>query len=333
MPTWQARAVALLVRAVMRRQTWGDERALARRARRVFGPPRAFQWLRTRDVRIEAVRHGAVRGEWVTAACSDRGVVLYFHGGGYVAGSPATDRPITAALARLAGRRVFSLDYRLAPEHRFPAAVDDAIGAYRWLLGHGVAPRALALAGQSAGGGLVLATLLRLRDEGVPLPAAAVCISPWTDLAGTGASLHGNDGRCATFRPGNIADFARAYVGDGAPLSPYASPVLADFHGLPPVLFHVGSIELLLDDARRVHEKILRAGGASRLEVFDGLFHSWHMMDGVVPEARAALERAAAFVNEAGGREGPQTPTRSEPPRRSRGGPRPSAVSDQRFCQ
>ena len=298
MPSWQARGVAVLIRATMRRRAWGDEQALARRARRVFVTPRVFRWLRTRHVRIDTVRDGPVHGEWVTGARSDRGVILYFHGGGYVAGSAATDRPITAALACRAERRVFGLDFRLAPEHRFPAAVDDAVAAYRWLVAQGVSPGTLSLAGQSAGGGLVLATLLRLRDEGVPLPAAAVCISPWTDLTGTGASLRENDGRCATFRPGNIAEFRRVYVGDTESLSPYASPVLGDFRGLPPLLIHVGSIELLLDDARRVHERVRRAGGVSRLEVFDGLFHSWHMMDGVVPEARTAFDRVVAFLND-----------------------------------
>jgi acetyl esterase/lipase len=218
----------------MRRAAWGDERRLARRARRVFGAPSALQWLRARGVRIEPVRDGAVPGEWVSAERADRGALLYFHGGSYVAGSPATERPITAALARLAGWRVFSLDYRLAPEHRFPAALDDAVAAYRWLLDQGVSPAALGLAGQSAGGGLVLGALVRLRDEGVPLPAAAVCFSPWTDLTGGGDSVRLNDGRCPTFRPGNFVEFARAYLGEASPRHPHASPLFADLARLPP---------------------------------------------------------------------------------------------------
>lgn len=187
----------------MRRRDWGDERALARRARRVFGAPRPLQWLRTRDVRIEAVRDDRVRGEWIVPTPWDQGVILDFHGGGYVAGSPATDRPIAAGLARLTGRRVLSLDYRLAPEHRFPAAVDDAVAAYGWLLDSGVRPPSLAIAGASAGGGLTLATLLRVRDEGLPSPACAVCFSPWTDLTGSGASIRLNDGHCVTLRSEN----------------------------------------------------------------------------------------------------------------------------------
>ena len=149
----------------MRRATWGEPEALARRARRLFGAPNPVRWLRSRGVRIERVVEPPVAGEWVSAGAPGRGVVLYLHGGGYVAGSPATHRPITAALARLTGRRVFSLDYRLAPEYRFPAALDDAMAGYRWLLRQGTPPGSVALAGDSAGGGLVLATLLRVRDE------------------------------------------------------------------------------------------------------------------------------------------------------------------------
>lgn len=224
--------------------------------------------------------------------------MLYVHGGGYVACSAATHRPITAGLARRTHRRILALDYRLAPEHRFPAALDDTVAAYHWLLEQGVAPRALALAGDSAGGGLVLATLVRLRDEGVPLPSCAVCFSPWTDLAGTGASLQRNDGRCAMFRPRNIPDFARAYLASASPLNPYASPVYADLRGLPPLLLQVESTELLLDDARRVHDKVREAGGVSRLEVVDGVFHGWQMLDGFMPEATQALDQASLFMSE-----------------------------------
>lgn len=298
MPSWQARCLTFAIPVLMRRLTWGDERALARRARRIFGAPNLLQWLRTRGVRIDPVRDGRVCGEWITAGRADRGVILYLHGGGYVACSPATDRPIAAGLARLARRRVFSPDYRLAPEHRFPAALDDAVAAYRWLLDQGVPPRSLAIAGTSAGGGLALATLVRLRDEGLPLAACAVCFSPWTDLAGTGESLHLNDGRCAMLRPKNIPDFARIYLGDALPRHPYASPVFADLSRLPPLLLQAASDELLLDDSRRVHDKVRSAGGISRLEIFDGVFHAWHMLDGFVPEARIALQQAAAFVND-----------------------------------
>ena len=202
------------------------------------------------------------------------------------------------ALARLSGLCVFAVDYRLAPEHRFPAVPDDVFGAYEWLLRQGLSSGSLALAEDSAGGGLALGTVVRARDAGVPLPACVVCFSPWTDLADTGDSVRANDGRCAMFRSENFVEFARAYLGGASPRCPGASPLplFAALHGLPPTLLQVGSTELLLDDARRVHCKIQEAGGASRLESFDGTCHGWHLLDGLVPEARTALRQAASFV-------------------------------------
>lgn len=299
MPSWRAHSLNAGVRMLIRRKRWGrDEQAMARRARRLFGSTPAYQWLRTRGLRLTQVKTEKVRGEWVKINKPEPGVILYIHGGGYVSCSAATHRPITAALARLSRRRVFSLDYRLAPEHRYPTALDDAVAAYQWLLEQGVAASMISFAGDSAGGGLVLATLLRARDMGLPLPSCAVCFSPWTDMAGTGESVRFNDGRCAMFRPGNIAEFAAAYLGDTSPNDSYASPVFADLGGLPPVLLQVGSTELLLDDSRRVHDKIQEAKGESRLEVYDNVFHCWQMMDGFVPEARTALRQAAEFIRE-----------------------------------
>ena len=308
MSSWRARCLTAGVRAYVRRRKWGDdERAVARRARRVFGGSGIFQRPQLLGVRIEPVRDGDVRGEWVTASDSQHGTLLYIHGGGYVGCSPATHRPITAGLARRAHRRVFAVDYRLAPEHRFPAALDDCVAAYRWLLNSGVAPASLALAGDSAGGGLVLATLVRLREQGVPMPASAACFSPWTDLAGTGESLQRNNGRCAMFYPENIGEFAGAYLADASPQNAYASPVFADLSGLPPLLLQVEASELLLDDSRRVHEKVVRAGGVSRLAIFEGVFHCWQMLDRVMPEAGLALQQAADFMNDAATGRQPQS--------------------------
>lgn len=300
MPSWQARCLNGFVRVLIRRRTWGaDARAVARRARRLFGTPAPLQSLRRRGLRLEPVEDGSVRGEWVTCENPERGVILYIHGGGFLSCSAVTHRPITAALARLTRRRVFSINYRLAPEHRFPAGLDDAFAAYRWLLGRGLSAGDISVAGDSAGGNLVLGVLLRARDEGLPPPACAVCFSPWTDLAGTGESVRLNDGRCAMFRPESIDEFANAYLdGSSSTRDPRASPAFADLGGLPPLLLQVGSTELLLDDARRVHHKILKAGGSSRLEIFDDVFHCWQMLDGFVPEARAALRQAADFIRE-----------------------------------
>lgn len=300
-PSWQARALSASLRLFVRRRRWGgDADGVARRARLLFGAPWPYQWLRTRGLRVRPVNDRGVRGEWLEPAGAEEGVIFYLHGGGYVSGSALTQRPVTAALARLSARRVFSLDYRLAPEHRYPAALDDAVAAYEWLLREGTPASAISLAGDSAGGGLVLGCLLRLRDAGLAPPACAVCFSPWTDLAGTGASVRANDGPCAMFRKENIAEFAAAYLPAGAsPRDPYASPAHAgDFRGLPPLLLQVGSTEILLDDARGVHDGIRAAGGASRLEIYEDLPHGWQMLDGLVPEARAALRQAASFIGE-----------------------------------
>jgi acetyl esterase/lipase len=298
MPSWQARCASAAVRVLVRRRDWGGERALTRRARVLFGAPAGYRSLRARGVRRDRVRDGSVHGEWLTPREAREGVILYVHGGGFVACSPATHRPISAALARSSRRRVLSLDYRRAPEHRFPAAVDDVFAAYRWLL-RGIADGSrIAVAGDSAGGGLALSLVLQARVAGLPLPACVVGFSPWTDLAGESASVRTNDGRCAMFHTENIAQFAAVYLAGASPRQPAASPVYGDLSGMPPLLLQVGSTELLRDDARRVHERVRAAGGESRLEVYDDVPHGWQMLDGLVPEARAALRQAAAFIAE-----------------------------------
>lgn len=299
MASWRARSVNLLVRKLLRRSSWGDETQLAHRARRLFGTPAPLRPLYSRGVSITPVNEDGVRGEWLTPKEPLEGAILYMHGGGYVACSPETHRPITATLARLTGRPVFSVDYRLAPENRFPAAVDDVVAAYRWLIDkQSISADRIALGGDSAGGGLALALLLTARDEGLPMPACAVCFSPWTDLTAGGVSIKENDGRCDMFTPENIHDFANAYLGDASPLEPLASPAYSDLKGLPPLLFHVGSTELLLDDSRRVHVAVLEAGGSSRIVIVDGVCHAWQMLGGLVPEARKSLDDAASFIKD-----------------------------------
>ncbi|MBA2620521.1 MAG: alpha/beta hydrolase [Acidobacteria bacterium] len=297
MPSLQAqffnRAVSLLVK----RQSWGrDELAVARRARRIFGSPKLIRWFYTLGLRVQSVDEKGVRGEWIETKQPEQAVILYIHGGGFVSCRPATHRPITAALARLTGFRVFALDYRLAPEHRFPSALDDAFAAYRWLLDKNISASKISLAGDSAGGNLVLGLLLRLRDSELPFPASAVCFSPWSDLAGTGDSVRTNADLCAMFYPENIAEFAAAYLGETSKDFPLASPVYGDFKNLPPILFHVGSTEILLDDSRCIHEKIQASGGRSELEIYDDIFHCWQMAGGLVPEAHDSLSKAAEFI-------------------------------------
>jgi monoterpene epsilon-lactone hydrolase len=299
MPSWQGQFFNAYIRRFVRRRYGRDDAVVAGQARKLFGAPRFWQWLKTRDSNLQTVDEKGVRGEWIEAKepAPVEGVIFYLHGGGYISCSARTHRPITATLARLARVRVFALDYRLAPEARFPAALDDTLDAYHWLVNEqNISPERIALAGDSAGGGLVLSLLMRLREENLPLPACAACFSPWTDLAGTGKSIQTNATRDAMFYPENIAEFASAYLGAESAKNPLASPVYGDFSDLPPVLFHVGSTEILLDDARRIHQKIQAADGAGELKVYEDIFHCWQMGAGLVPEANDSLNEAAAFI-------------------------------------
>jgi acetyl esterase/lipase len=293
-PSLASRGATLLTKIVFRRHHWGDENALTRRARLLVGAPRLYS--RWRTMGLEVRESSDPPGEWIIPPLVRPGIIFYLHGGGYISGSAARYRPITSGLARRTGRRVFALDYRLGPEHKFPAALDDARNAYRWLLSEAASGETIALAGDSAGGGLTLAFLVACRDEGLKRPSSLVLFSPWTDLAGTGESLRTNNGKCAMFYPENIAQFASAYLGDADPRDLRASPLFADLRGLPPMLIQVGSTELLLDDSRRLHSAILAAGGQAQLEVYREAMHCWQMFDGVVPEACEALDHAAEFL-------------------------------------
>lgn len=296
MSSLRVRFFGLGVRLLIRRRDWGRRDALVRRSRRLFGAPPLLQRLSSYGVQVRRTEPAEPCGEWVVAPAAGSRTILYLHGGGYVAGSAASHRPIVAALARRTPAQVFAPNYRLAPEHPYPAALDDAERAYEWLLSSGIPAGAIAIAGDSAGGGLTMALLIRLRDKGAPLPACAVMFSPWLDLAGTGASLHANDGRDSMFRPENIAAFAACYAPPDVWRDPAVSPVYGRLDGLPPLHFQVGSDEVLRDDAVRVHEGVLSSGGSSELVAYDGVFHVWQMLDGLVPEAGEALARASSFV-------------------------------------
>jgi epsilon-lactone hydrolase len=280
-----------------RRPEVSAEHARAMTARRVWSPrvPRGWQ-LREQY----AENDGPLRGEWLDpeAAVGSARVptILYLHGGGYYFCSPRTHRAVSFGLATRTGARVFSLDYRLAPEHRFPAALDDTIAAYRRLIVAGALPQTVVIAGDSAGGGLALATLVALRDAGDPPPAGALLFSPWTDLAATGASLVTNDGVDPMFSGPSLARAAKLYLGDTPATHPYASPLYADLHSLPPLFIQAASTEVLLDDARRVAERATQAGVAVEFEVWPKVPHAWHVWTPFMPEARRALDAAAHFV-------------------------------------
>jgi epsilon-lactone hydrolase len=246
---------------------------------------------------VERVMVGAIPGEWVGAPSADAGrVILYLHGGAYCLGSCNTHRGLAGHLSSASGARALLLEYRLAPEHPFPAALDDAVAAYRWLGKSGVDPRRVIIAGDSAGGGLTLATLIALRDAGDPLPAGAVLLSPWTDLAATGESYVTRADADPMLSQSGMPGLVNMYIGDRDPKTPLASPLYAELRGLPPLLVHVGDDELLLDDATRVAERARAAGVEVTLEVWDAMWHVFHQAVPHVPEAREAVEKIGAFV-------------------------------------
>jgi acetyl esterase/lipase len=273
------------------------EQALVEFTRRVIKTPAWLVKFHSRGVKISQTKQ-PVKGEWVSArAASDISrVVYYLHGGGYVSGSAKDWRPITATLARHLKARVFGVDYRLAPESRFPAALDDALNGYRWLISTGIEPRMISVMGDSAGGGLALALAMKLRELNEALPASVVCLSPWTDMAGTGKSIAANSGSDPLFCAEDVERYAKVCLGEQARQMPLASPLYGDFAGLPPLLLHVSESEMLLDDARNVHTKVIAAGGSSELRTFKAVPHDWQLLTPLLPEARESLREIAAFV-------------------------------------
>jgi monoterpene epsilon-lactone hydrolase len=249
------------------------------------------------DVTFEPVDAGGLPAEWVTALGARReNVILYLHGGGYVMGSIKTHRELAARLSRAAAARVLLIEYRLAPEHPHPAAVEDATAAYRWLLGIGVAPSRMVIGGDSAGGGLTVATLVALRDAGQPLPAAGVCLSPWVDLEGVGESMATKAAVDPMVQRDPLRKMAAMYLAGQDPRTPLAAPLYADLSGLPPLLIQVGTAETLLDDSIRLAERARKAGVAVSLETWEDMIHVWQAFASLLPEGQQAIERIAAFI-------------------------------------
>lgn len=249
-----------------------------------------------------ALKIGTIAAEWsqVSGAPQDR-VLLYLHGGGYCAGSLKTHRTLTAQIAKSFKGRVLAIDYRLGPENKYPAAIDDAVAAYRFILDQGIKPSHAAIAGDSAGGGLTVATLLALRDKKMPLPAAAWPISPWVDLEGRGATLKTKAESDLIVTADGLHNYAKAYAGArrGEAL---ASPVNADLAGLPPLLIQVGSAEVLLDDSITLAKKAGAADVDVKLEIWPHMPHVWHIFSGFLSEGREAIGAATTWLNEKVGR-------------------------------
>lgn len=249
------------------------------------------------DVTIATGRLGGVPVVTVDTPESDpSAVLLYFHGGAYALGAAADSAGLAADVARRAGARAISVDYRLAPENPFPAAVDDAVAAYRALLDDGTPSSKIAFVGESAGGGLVVAALVALKDAGLPQPSSAVVFSPWADLTLSGASLAGKAEADPALTPQGMLTRARDYLGETDPASPLASPIFADLTGLAPLLVQAGSHEILLDDAVRLAARAAEHDVPVQLQVWAQVPHVFQGFAGLLDEADAALDAAAVFI-------------------------------------
>jgi acetyl esterase/lipase len=297
MASWQAWVLDAMFRLVMKRH--GDKPLDLDRSRRLTNnPPRRALHIPDGMKVEEIVTPEGLRFDVADSAGPRSGqppvVLLYLHGGGYFFGSPKTHRPIVITLARSFAAPCYALDYRLAPEHPFPAAVEDAAKAWDWLIARHPGARIL-LSGDSAGGGLALALAMGARAAGKPSPAAMVLLSPWTDMAVTGASVEANARSCAMFRPRGIREAAAMYVGAADPRDPRASPLYGDLGGLPPMLLFASNSEALLDDTLRLAERAKAAGVAVELVRRDGLPHVWPIFVRLIPEAREAVREIEAF--------------------------------------
>lgn len=297
--SWQSRLINTALRLTVKRQLLrsgaGPEQVQATRARLARMAQR--QTL-PGDVNVEAVDANGVAAEWVTRTglrVANK-TLLYLHGGAYAVGSPELYRVLTWRLAEAACCRVLVIDYRLAPEHPYPAAVEDALSSYRWLLEQGHEGRDIALAGDSAGGNLLLVLLQRLQQEGLPMPAAGICYSPWTDLTASGASVQLNARRDPMLPAQGLRHAAESYAPGVDHRQPLLSPLFADMHGWPPLDIHVGSTEILLDDATRLADRVRSAGVHADLRIWPAQPHVFPLFARFLPEGREAIAGSGRFL-------------------------------------
>jgi acetyl esterase/lipase len=248
-------------------------------------------------VTVEPVDTPAVKGEWVSAGTADQGVVLFFHGGGFVMGSPATHRSGTWRIARATGRRVLAIRYRYAPDHAFPAWIDDGVAAYRWLLEQGIAPGSILVSGDSAGGNMALAVTHRLRGEKLPMPGGLILFSPWGDLACASPSYRNNARTEAMFRTADVRATGAFLTAACDPRNPEVSPVHADLQGFPPILLFAGAGELFVDDARTIRRNAAAAGVKAELHVYRHMPHVFPLLAGVLPRAKPAYDTITRFAS------------------------------------
>jgi len=286
-----------LLRFRLKRETidWNKQDAFMRFCEDVDKTAAVFTKLPS-GIEVSPLTIGDITAEWILSSDTKKNkVILYFHGGGYVAGSCRTHRGIAAKFVKGSEVAALLYEYRLAPEHPFPAAHEDSLTVYSWLLAQGVPPACIVFVGDSAGGGLCLATLLALRDQGLPLPVAAAVLSPVTDFKCTGDSHRTNAKRC-TLPEGSGPALAKIYSGAFDPGLPYISPLYANLNGLPPIFIYAGGDETLRDDSIRFAQKTKEAGGEITLRVGEGLFHCYPACAPFFPEAKQAMDEICAFI-------------------------------------
>ncbi len=288
----RAGLISFLLRHTLKKQmaTFTDHRKMRKQAGVSIGrlPDR---------VETQAVDAKGVSAEWVRWRGSQNdAVILYLHGGGYVFGGLDSHRGLAWRLAKASDSEVLVVDYRLAPEHLFPAAVEDALASYQWLLAQGISPERLVVAGDSAGGGLAVALMIQLKELGLPQPKAAVLLSPWTDLSLSGESVQANAQADAMLSPDALRRFRDLYLGDGDPMSPLASPLFGDLSELSPTYVVVGSNEVLRDDSERFVENLKAAGGQAQIKIWSKMPHVFPLLASMIPEGVKAIEDIADFI-------------------------------------
>ncbi|MEJ2194010.1 MAG: alpha/beta hydrolase [Ignavibacteriaceae bacterium] len=252
-----------------------------------------------RKTKIEKLQIGKVRAEWISVGTTlENCVILYLHGGAYCIGSLNTHRELAARISKASKIRTLLIDYRLAPEHPFPAAIEDVVFTYDWLLKNGFLSNNVIIIGDSAGGGLAISTLVKLRDLGAPIPAAAVCISPWTDLELTGNSIQTHTSKDPFLTPQWLQLMAKYYAANNDFQTPLISPNYADLSMLPPLLIQAGSDDILLSDSIRLAEHACESGVDSTLDIWENMWHVWHFFAGKMPEANRAINQISNFIYE-----------------------------------
>ncbi|MBQ75302.1 MAG: alpha/beta hydrolase [Gammaproteobacteria bacterium] len=291
----RAKFISVLLRSTLKRQLLNIDGVDS--FRKKMGGSAGFGPGIPADVMVEPLDISGISCEWISFedSSADR-VMLYFHGGGYIVGGFDSHQDIAWRLAKASGLKVLLVDYRLAPESPFPAAVEDATACYRWLLGEGYLPENMIVGGDSAGGGLAVAALVNIKNLGLSQPSGAVLMSPWVDLTVSGDSIDGNAKADPMMSRAALEFFANNYVGDLDRRAPLASPLFADLSGLPPMLVHVGSTEVLRSDAERLVEKVKQANGNAVLEIWPGMPHVFQLLAGRIPEGKDAVEKLGAFM-------------------------------------